>query len=103
MKADVAVTLREGLAFQLPYADMSFDRVLSSLMFHHLTTENKRLALAEAFRVLQPGGELHVADFKKPNRSLPTMIRELGFEQVKEYAKYKTLFGPLSLWQARRL
>lgn len=102
MKAGVEVTLREGLAFQLPYAERSFDRVLSSLMFHHLTIENKRLALAEAFRVLQPRGEFHVADFRKPNESLPTMFREAGFEQVKEYAKYKTLFGALSLWQARR-
>jgi len=102
-KAGVEVTLREGLAFQLPYADKSFDRVLSSLMFHHLTTENKRLALSEVFRVLEPDGELHVADFRKPNESLPTLFREAGFEQVKEYAKYRTLFGTLSLWRAQRL
>ncbi|HKG98590.1 MAG TPA: hypothetical protein VKA97_12275, partial [Pyrinomonadaceae bacterium] len=60
-------------------------------------------ALSEVFRVLQPDGELHIADFRKPNESLPTMLREAGFEQVKEYAKYKTLFGPLSLWRAQRL
>ena len=102
-RAGVEVNLREGLAYQLPYADTSFDRVLSSLMFHHLTPENKRLALAEAFRVLRPGGGLHVADFRKPNESLPTRIREVGFEQVREYAKYWTLFGTLSLWQALRL
>ena len=101
-RAGVEITLREGLAFQLPYGDMSFDRVLSSLMFHHLTAENKRLALAEVFRVLQPDGELHIADFRKPNKSLPTMFSEVGFEEVKEYAKYRTLFGTLSLWQARR-
>src|SRR2546423_7565222 len=29
MKAGVEVTLQEGLAFQLPYADVSFNRVLS--------------------------------------------------------------------------
>src|SRR5215210_7233949 len=103
VKAGVEITLHEGLAFQLPYADKSFDRVLSSLMFHHLTTENKRLALSEVFRVLRPGGELHIADFRKPNESLPTMLREAGFEQVKEYAKYRTLFGTLSLWRAQRL
>jgi len=102
-RAGVEVTLLEGLAFQLPYADKSFDRVLSSLMFHHLTTENKRLALSEVFRVLEPDGELHIADFRKPNESLPTMFREAGFEQVKEYAKYRTLFGTLSLWRAQRL
>lgn len=101
-KAGVEITLKEGLAFRMPYADGSFDHVLSSLMFHHLTTENKRLALAEAFRVLRPRGELHLADFRRSNGSLPMMFQEAGFEQVKEYARYKTLFGALSLWQAQR-
>ncbi|HKG14124.1 MAG TPA: class I SAM-dependent methyltransferase [Pyrinomonadaceae bacterium] len=101
-KAGVALTLVEGMAFRLPYADASFDRVLSSMMFHHLRPENKRLTLAEAFRVLRPGGGLHVADFRKTNESLPSMLREAGFGQVEEYAEYRTLFGRLALWQARR-
>ncbi|HEY0379950.1 MAG TPA: class I SAM-dependent methyltransferase [Pyrinomonadaceae bacterium] len=101
VKAGVEITLQEGLAFQLPYTDKSFDRVFSSLMFHHLTTENKRRALAEIFRVLQPNGELHIADFRRPNKSLPTMFRETGFEETEEYKKYKTIFGTLSLWWAR--
>jgi ubiquinone/menaquinone biosynthesis C-methylase UbiE len=101
VKAGVEITLHEGLAFQLPYANKSFDRVLSSLMFHHLTTENKRRALAEIFRVLQPNGELDIADFRRPNKSLPTMFRETGFEETEEYKKYKTIFGTLSLWWAR--
>ena len=37
-KAGVALTLDQGMAYELPYPDASFDRVLSSLMFHHLTT-----------------------------------------------------------------
>jgi ubiquinone/menaquinone biosynthesis C-methylase UbiE len=101
-KEGVALTFVEGMAFRLPHADESFERVLTSMMLHHLTPKNKRLTLAEAFRVLRPGGELHVADFRRTNGSLPTMIREAGFEQVEEYARYRTLFGALSLWQARR-
>ena len=102
-KAGVKLTLQEGMAFRLPYADASFDRVLSSLMFHHLTPENKRLALVEVFRVLRPEGELHIADFSKTNASLTEMFREAGFEQIEESAKYKTLLGALSLWRAKRL
>lgn len=101
-KAGVALTLTEGMSFHLPYADESFDRVLSSMMLHHLTPEDKRLTLAESFRVLRPGGGLHVADFRRTNEALPTMIWEAGFRQVEECAEYRTLFGKLSLWEAQR-
>jgi SAM-dependent methyltransferase len=40
-----------------------FDRVLSGLLFHHLNGHDKLCALQEAFRVLRPGGSLHIADW----------------------------------------
>src|ERR1700730_9701268 len=57
------VTFDQGMAFSLPYADASYDRIVSSLVLHHVTTGNKALTLHEAHRVLRPGGELHIADF----------------------------------------
>ncbi|MEK6588935.1 MAG: methyltransferase domain-containing protein, partial [Chloroflexota bacterium] len=66
-KAGVAITLDHGMAFQMPYPENTFDRVLSSLVLHHLTTETKQHALREVFRVLGPGGELHVVDVGKPH------------------------------------
>ncbi len=65
-KADVNLTLDHGLAFELPYPDQSFERVVSSLVIHHLTTENKRRTFKEIYRVLRPGGELHILDFGRP-------------------------------------
>ena len=65
--AGVRLQLDEGFATELPYDDATFDRVLSSLMLHHLTGEDKRLAFAEVHRVLRPGGELHILDFGKPH------------------------------------
>ncbi len=36
-RSGLEVTLDYGMAFDLPYSDGSFDCVLSSLLFHHLT------------------------------------------------------------------
>ena len=51
-----------GYAQKLPYRDGEFDRVLSSLMLHHLDSDAKAAAAAEVFRVLRPGGRLHLVD-----------------------------------------
>ena len=123
-KAGVDITLDQGMAFQLPYPDHSFDRVLSSLVLHHLTTENKQRTFREVARVLRPGGEFHVVDFGKPHNAyahlvslvmrrfeeasdnvkglLPEMFRQAGFDQVEETARYATIFGTLSLYRARK-
>jgi ubiquinone/menaquinone biosynthesis C-methylase UbiE len=72
-RAGVEVPFDEGLSYELPYADASFDRVLSSLFFHHLVLHDKERTIAEIARVLRPGGELHVADWGQP-RSLPAKV-----------------------------
>ena len=49
-----------GSLTALPYADRSFDRALCLDVLEHLSYEDQPRALAELFRVLQPGGELLV-------------------------------------------
>lgn len=61
-RAGLPVRFDQGKAGELPYPDESFDRVLSSFMFHHLDDDEKRRALAEVHRVLRPGGQLHLVD-----------------------------------------
>lgn len=65
-RAGLDIRLDEARTSALPYADASFDRVVSSLVFHHLTPDEKRQTAAEVLRVLRPAGELHVADWGKP-------------------------------------
>ena len=123
-RAGLSLTLDEGMADQLPYADSSFDRVLSSLFLHHLTTENKRRALREVFRVLRSDGRFDVVDFGPPRTFysrlvaritvnneevaaniqglLPDMFREAGFEKVAETKQFMTIAGALSFYQAQK-
>jgi ubiquinone/menaquinone biosynthesis C-methylase UbiE len=123
-KARVDLLFEQGMSYQLPYQDNSFDRVLSSLMLHHLSTDNKRRTLLEVFRVLRPGGELHVVDFGPPRtlysrlmvfvaaRSeqasinikglLPVMFREAGFQSVEETGHFLTVAGALSFYRGRK-
>jgi ubiquinone/menaquinone biosynthesis C-methylase UbiE len=56
------IRFEQGYAQRLPYSDGEFDRVLSSMMLHHLDADAKTAAAAEAFRVLRPGGRLHLVD-----------------------------------------
>jgi ubiquinone/menaquinone biosynthesis C-methylase UbiE len=125
-RAGAAVELRHGSATAPPFADASFDRVLTTLVLHHLTTPQKRDALAAARRVLRPGGELHVADWGKPhNRAmravsliirrldgaettaanlageLPGLVSDAGFAGVRETERWMTPFGTLAFLSAR--
>jgi len=51
------VTLQQASAEALPFADQSFDQVLMFLVL--CTIPDSRRAVAEAVRVLKPGGEMH--------------------------------------------
>jgi len=54
-KTDVPVQFDHALSYSLPYPDAHFDRVVSSLLFHHLSWEDKERTAKELFRVLKPG------------------------------------------------
>ncbi len=123
-KEGLSIALDQGMSSELPYYDNSFDRVVSSLVFHHLTRENKVRTFKEIFRIIRSGGELHVADFGKPHNALmylislfvrhfeetsdnikgllPEMFRKAGFADVQETAQYMTVNGTLSLYRARK-
>jgi arsenite methyltransferase len=57
------VELNTGNITTLPYHDGQFDLVVSSLAIHNLKArEERRQAITEAIRVLEPGGKIIIAD-----------------------------------------
>lgn len=126
-KADAAgarVTFWQGCADDPTNVPMfraeSFDKIVSSLVFHHLATNQKRVALAHAKTLLRSGGTIYIADWGKPqdilmrvlfypvqaldgfaNTSdnaqglLPVFMHEAGFADVSETHHEVTAFGSL--------
>lgn len=81
---DVAARVRfeTGDMRALPFSDASFDVVLSSLALHNIpSAEGRRTAVAEAVRVLRPGGRLLLADFRHA-RAHAAQLRQLGLVEV---------------------
>ena len=113
---------------KLPFQDSSFNRVVSSLVFHHLGTDTKQKVLAEIYRVLNEGGQLHIADFGRSTSwvqrtvfnmirgldgfkstdanakgLLPKLISDAGFENAGIKKRFKTMFGEVQIISAEKI
>lgn len=123
----LSVSLVVGDAACLPFSTESFDRVASTLVFHHLSTSRKRRALREILRVLRSRGSLLLLDFGRAASllkrvafasirlfdgwrvtaanaagDLPRLMVEAGFALVQEEYVDDTPFGTLRCYSAAR-
>lgn len=126
-KAGVDIPFEHGLSYELPYPDASFDRILSSLFFHHLVPRDKRRTIGEVTRVLRPDGELHIADWGQPQSfgtklgaavlrrfdgeeatsdnlagRIPELLELGGLVDAREHERVSAPLGVVSLYSARR-
>jgi ubiquinone/menaquinone biosynthesis C-methylase UbiE len=123
-RAGLSIEFDRGFADHMPYTDGSFDRVFSSLMFHHLDAEVKSATLREIRRVLKAGGSLHLLDFVREHGShsgtagngqlvhrsgaaadriegrMTALMGEAGLADVKELSRRKFFFGPIAYYRA---
>jgi ubiquinone/menaquinone biosynthesis C-methylase UbiE len=65
-RAAVSIKLDQGFGDD-PYLQASFDRVLSSLMFHHVPADEKVKTMRGIRRILKRAGEFHMLDSKDQN------------------------------------
>jgi len=118
------IRFERGYAQRLPYADGEFDRVLSSMMLHHLDSDAKTAAAAEIFRVLRPGGRLHLVDMggdmtahdglaarlvrHSPHAAgnlgdaIPQLLRAAGFDCTEVATQRHRFVGRLTYYRAIR-
>lgn len=121
------VKFDQAFSYCLPYPAARFDRVLSSMFFHHLDWVNKVKTVREVFRVLKPGAELHVADWGRAENflmrglffmvqfldgfdntqdhvkgKLISLFEENGFVDVSQQKAYNTIYGTISLYSATK-
>jgi ubiquinone/menaquinone biosynthesis C-methylase UbiE len=121
---DLGIEIRfdQGMSFDLPYPNESFDVVLTTVMLHHLSRADKQTTAREMYRVLRPGGQLFGADFVEPRSSfgkairpltrrfervaenldgfLPVMFENAGFRNYREGRRY--FFGSIALFQGSK-
>ena len=127
-EANVGIRFDQGLVPELPYSEGSFDRVVSTLFFHHLNGKQKSDTAREVLRVLRSGGQFHVADWGKPSDRLmrllfypiqlldgfkttgdnvegrlPEIFEAAGFRSVRTHSEIRTIFGTPALYSAVKL
>ena len=81
------VELVRGSAFEMPFADSSFDAVISSRFIHQYSDSKKADLLREMERVLKPGGLLIVEFYS----NIPAIIKN-PFRAVFQTKRGNTIF-----------
>ena len=117
-RAGVAVRLDRAFADDLPFPDGAFDRVFSSMMFHHIPRREKPAVLAEVRRVLKGSGRLELLDFAggthnalaqvlhgrtasdSANARFLQAVTDAGFNSVRRIATRSTIAGAIAYYQA---
>jgi ubiquinone/menaquinone biosynthesis C-methylase UbiE len=118
------IRFERAYAQELPFADGEFDRVLSSMMLHHLDYDMKAGAAAEIHRVLRPGGVLHIVDIGGPvtasdglmarrmlrsphaagnlGDTIPRLLTTVGFDCTEIGTRRSRFIGRLTFYRATR-
>lgn len=98
--------LHTGTFLDLPFADDSFILITASLAFHNVSrAEDRRQAIRECARVIQPNGWLLIVDLKGSVALYERSLREFGWESIeRKWVGMKMMYGvwPCESLKARK-
>jgi ubiquinone/menaquinone biosynthesis C-methylase UbiE len=105
-RAGEEVTFLAELAEALPFADATFDVVLSTVMLHHLPKRTRRAGVREMRRVVKPGGRVLLVDFiRSGKRGLLAHFHRHGRVDPRDLIELATgaglsiiESGPIGVW-----
>ena len=92
LPSDERVTILQGDSSSLSAADASFDQVLLFFLLHEQPEPVRRATLAEAMRVVRPGGKIVIVDYHRPARWHP--MRPLVWAVFRKFEPYA-----MDLWR----
>jgi arsenite methyltransferase len=95
-------TLVSAGAQKMPFADASFDVIVSNLCLHNIYDRPTRLqAIHQIARVLKPGGIALLSDYKL-TAEYAAELRKAGFNVDRRWGSWLTTFPPLRIVIARK-
>ncbi|HJV62880.1 MAG TPA: rhodoquinone biosynthesis methyltransferase RquA [Albitalea sp.] len=87
MPADERVALLQGDSSSLACPSASYDQVLLFFLLHEQPEHVRRATLAEAMRVVRPGGRIVIVDYHRPVALHPLRLLMTGvFRKLEPYA-----------------
>lgn len=85
-KFDSLCTYSKQDATKLAFEDQSFDYVVAFFLPHELPMDKKLTHIAEAKRVLKPGGKVIFGEFHKPRLKILEVLGRIYFKIFEPYA-----------------
>lgn len=98
LPADPRVELHQGDSASLPFEDAAFDRALLFFLLHEQPEEVRRRTLAQALRVLKPGGKLVIVDYHRPHPLSPLYWPMQGVLRTLEPYAMDLWRQPIEAW-----
>jgi SAM-dependent methyltransferase len=96
------IEIQNADARKIPFANGSFDVVLSSFVIHNLHgASNREEVIHEIARVLKPGGQLAIADIRHTGQ-YAKILRALGWTEVQRWFPNFLFVVPTRVLRARK-
>lgn len=103
LPGDPRVGLMQGDSSALDIASDSYDRALLFFLLHEQPEEVRRRTLAEALRILKPGGRLVVVDYHRPPRAHPLYLPMVAILKTLEPFALDLWRKEVSAWLPERV